>query len=302
MNAETTGSHPIQPIVAGVDDSAHSLAAARWAAEEAVARGLPLQLVHVTPYDHPVNEPGVHTAESILALARTEARRHAEGVCATTRLITGTPGVTLLEASADAALLVLGLTGGGRVDEVLLGSATLAVSGRAECPLVGVRAWPLPSSTRREIVLGVGPDTEANVLETAFEMAERRSSELLVVHCGADGGYENPEAVDAVPQWLEDELADGKRRYPAVKVHCHVSAGLVANTLLRQAARAEALVVGSRNRGRATRILLGSTSRALLRHSQVPVVVVGPNVRHEHPMSLSDGPGQREPRAATPTR
>ncbi|MGW1360486.1 universal stress protein [Streptomyces chartreusis] len=38
-------------IITGVDRSAHSRAAADWAAREALLRGLPLRVVHVSPPD-----------------------------------------------------------------------------------------------------------------------------------------------------------------------------------------------------------------------------------------------------------
>lgn len=279
MNAETSGSVPrTRPIVVGVDDAESSLAAVRWAAEEAVVRGLPLELLHVTPYDHPVAPGSAHGAQSILARGRTVARRHVDGVDVSTRLVTGTAAAALVEASADATLLVVGLTGGGRADEILLSSTSLGVSGRAACPVVGVRSWPLPASTRGEIVLGIDADTEEAVLDTAFELAERRGRDLVVVHCASG---KDPDAGNGGPPWLEDQLAAARRRHPAVKAHTQVHTGLalnIVNTLLRQAARAEAIVVGTRNQGRAARIVLGSTSRGLLRHSQVPVIVVGPDV------------------------
>lgn len=277
MSTETNGStQPARPILVGVDDSQSSLSAVRWAADEAVARVLPLELLHVTPYDNAVAGAGAHGARSILARGLTVARRHADGVDVSTRLLTGAAAAVLQEASADASLLVLGLTGGGRVDEVLLGSTTLSVSGRAACPVVGVRIWPLPTSTRQEIVVGVDEDTEAEVLDAAFEMAEQRDCDLVVVHCASG---KDPEAEDAESGWLWDELTAARDRHPGVRAHSQVHRGLAVNTvtiMLRQSGRAMAVVVGTRNHTGAARLFLGSTSRGLLRHSQVPVVVVGP--------------------------
>jgi len=280
MNAETHDTTPQRrPVLVGIDESESSMAAVRWAAEEAVARGLPLQLVHATPYDHPVVIRGVHGAESMLARARTVARHFADGVEVSSRLVTGPAATVLREASTEASLLVLGLTGGGRVSEVLLGSTTLAVSGRAGCPVVGVRTWPIPPSPRPEIVLGLDADTDPAVLDTALRMAEHRGCSVVVVHCahGADA-----DASGTTPGWLQDQLTTAHDHHPEIKVHTEVHTGLgmnTTNTLLQRAARADAVVVGTRNRGPAARIVLGSTSRGLLRHSQAPVVVVGPGVR-----------------------
>jgi nucleotide-binding universal stress UspA family protein len=282
MNTESTGRIPqTRPIVVGVDDSESSIAAVRWATEEAVARGLPLELLHVTPYDHPVAPGGPRGAQSILARGRTVARRQAEGVQVSTRLITGTATDALRKASTEASLLVLGLIGGGRADEVLVGSTTLAVSGSATCPVVGVRSWPPPASTHGEIVVGIDADTEQTVLDAAFAMAAQRGRGLVVLHCTSS---RDPETSGSEPVWLHEQLAQARRRHPDVKVVVEVHTGglgmNITNTLLRQSARAEAVVVGSHDRGPAARMLMGSTSRGLLRHSQVPVVVIGPQVGH----------------------
>ncbi|MGP4051269.1 universal stress protein [Streptomyces sp. 2A115] len=53
----------LKPVVAGLDGSRESLAAAGWAAREALRRGLPLRLVHAReglPYA-PMTRPSGNT-------------------------------------------------------------------------------------------------------------------------------------------------------------------------------------------------------------------------------------------------
>src|SRR5688572_8836980 len=72
---EDTMSHP---VLAGVDGSAHSAAAADWAAREAALRGVPLRLVHASPSLPGTAVPGTavdrlrHVGERILQRALTD--------------------------------------------------------------------------------------------------------------------------------------------------------------------------------------------------------------------------------------
>ncbi|MDZ4269677.1 MAG: universal stress protein, partial [Mycobacterium sp.] len=47
------GTHVPAPVVAGIDGSDTAIQAARWAADEAISRGVPLRLVYVTKATHP---------------------------------------------------------------------------------------------------------------------------------------------------------------------------------------------------------------------------------------------------------
>jgi nucleotide-binding universal stress UspA family protein len=100
-----------KPVVAGVDGSPQSIAAARFAAREALRCGLPLRLVHAWR-SLPV-VPGVGMLESdvpeILAQARQEIEaRHPELTVETVQIPHGEPD-GLVAASKDAELLVPGV-------------------------------------------------------------------------------------------------------------------------------------------------------------------------------------------------
>lgn len=260
------------PIVVGVDRTAAALAATRWAAEQARERGAPLVLLHAAPYlaAAPTERQPEQRARRILARAWSEAVRHAPGVTGHTELATDDPAAALVRVSAGAALVVLGLSGSGGIDEVLFGSATLGVPDRAGCPVVGVRTWPLPDTGQREIVVGVRDfATDAAAVETAFGEAGRRDRRLVALHCG-------PADQDPVEERRVLQEVDGwRRRYPDVRFHYEIERGPAADALLHLGGNAELIVVGPHTRGPLTRALLGSTSRALLRHSPVPVWVTG---------------------------
>ncbi|WP_445189156.1 universal stress protein [Pseudonocardia sp. Cha107L01] len=273
---------PTDAVLVGVDGSAHALAAVRWAAAEAASRGAPLALVHAAPYldvrARPT--PQVRHATGVLARARTEAERYIDRAAVRTDLETGEPARTLSDLSARAALLVLGLTGTGGIDEILLGSTTTTLSGHVRCPLVGVRRWPLPAERDRFVLLGLDSvEAEADAIEVAFDLARRRARELLVLHArfGAPGTHDlpNDRAVRRERNLLAWNLRVWRHRYPDVRVSYALPAGLASSELLKRSAHAEAIVVGSRKRHPAARVLLGSTSGTLLRYSPVPVIVIG---------------------------
>jgi nucleotide-binding universal stress UspA family protein len=124
-------------VVAGVDGSVHSVAAAHWAAAEAARRGTGLLLVagryHLG-----------HAPDSGESYAETEARARAmlasvaaEARVGVTSLVRGGyPAALLVEEAQNAAPVVLGRRGPGRA--VGLGSTTHAVLHHAPSPVAVV--------------------------------------------------------------------------------------------------------------------------------------------------------------------
>ncbi|MEO3778945.1 universal stress protein [Micromonospora sp. B11E3] len=139
------------PVVVGVDGSALSRAAVRFAADEAAVRGAPLRAVHA--YRHPASagpgdmQPLVHDpdllrgeedrvlAGALTGLAERYPRVPVERVVAHAR-----PVAALTEASRAAQLLVVGARGHGEFTGLLLGSVSHAVLHHADCPVAVVRA------------------------------------------------------------------------------------------------------------------------------------------------------------------
>ncbi|MYW20431.1 universal stress protein, partial [Streptomyces sp. SID2955] len=132
------------PIVVGVDGSQPSLRAADWAADEAALRGAPLRLVHASVwerYEGPVldagpDEPSERTLiEDIVSAAEHRARLRRPGVRITAEVLPEEPEYTLVRESRAALAVVLGSRGRSGVAEALRGSVSLAVAGRAHCPV-----------------------------------------------------------------------------------------------------------------------------------------------------------------------
>jgi nucleotide-binding universal stress UspA family protein len=73
---------------------------------------------------------------------------------------------------------------------------------------------------------------------------------------------------------LDDRLAGWTVKYPEVAVERVVVRASPAGTLVGRSRAAGLVVVGSRGRGSARGLLLGSVSQAVLHHAHAPVAVV----------------------------
>jgi nucleotide-binding universal stress UspA family protein len=138
---------PKGTIVVGVDGSAPSLRALRWAAEEASARGRSLEVIHVwerpqayAPLGagaYPVDPGPAHDeGQRVLDRALADARALAPGVSLRGRLEEGGPGTVLIDAAHGADLIVVGTRGLGGVRSFFLGSVSQQVAHHARCPVV----------------------------------------------------------------------------------------------------------------------------------------------------------------------
>jgi nucleotide-binding universal stress UspA family protein len=198
----------------------------------------------------------------------------------TTRLIDGSPGGVLIDASRDAQLLVLGHRGLGGFAGLLIGSVAAQTTGHARCPVVVVRGDDPPVGA--PVVLGTDGSPQANrAAEVAFAQARLRDVELVLAHHQPAGKSSAGASVTGNPGFwatVGDAGALGAgARYPDVKYRTEVVPGnSVASALTAFARRASAglLVVGTRGLGGFRGLVMGSTSRALIEHASCPVMVV----------------------------
>jgi len=143
-------------IVVGIDGTEHASAALRWAAEEAALRQATLVAVHAwtfmpvtTPADSGLVPMAWTESMEVLDASRAAAERIAgdqvravlgEEHDAVVKVVEGGPATALVEAAADADLLVVGNQGRGNLASALLGSTSAEVADAAPCPVVIVRA------------------------------------------------------------------------------------------------------------------------------------------------------------------
>jgi nucleotide-binding universal stress UspA family protein len=138
------------PVVVGVDGSELSDLAVGFAVEEAARRGTALVAVHAWLHPVPLG-PGdvLPLVYDLDALAAEEERVLAEAVAGYAerypevpirqQLVRGNPSRVLVDASAEAQLVVVGARGRGGLAGMLLGSVSHAVLHHARCPLAIVR-------------------------------------------------------------------------------------------------------------------------------------------------------------------
>ena len=130
-------------IVVGLDETAASHAALRWAIDRAGETGNPVSAVYVydTPPTPALRSHAVRHARESHARARATAWLQdvaADTPAAWARLVVaeGSPVKVLLAASRSADLMVLGAPRRGRLRRVLTNRVARRCSGRARCPVV----------------------------------------------------------------------------------------------------------------------------------------------------------------------
>jgi nucleotide-binding universal stress UspA family protein len=145
-------------IVVGVDGSAGSDAALRWALDEARLRGSRVRVVHSYEIPHDsfaeVGAPGLLAppvaagdidrlrenaeaqARAVVESAVQRAGDAAEGLEIEHAPLAGQATETLIEAGRNAELLVLGSRGRGGFLGLLLGSVSQQLASHAPCPVV----------------------------------------------------------------------------------------------------------------------------------------------------------------------
>ncbi|WBB61744.1 universal stress protein [Streptomyces sp. WMMC500] len=281
-------------VVVGVDGSDPSMAAVRWAAEDAAARPVPLRLVHAEaalPGDRQAGARGSLREEwvgdRIDTAWREAARRHPDLEISGGET-TETAVKALLEAAQEGDLLVLGSRGIGAAAGFFTGSVALPVVAHASVPTVLVREDWYPDTDRDlPVVVGVDPAHRCDpVLEFAFETAHRSGSPLRVLHMWRRSSvYAYPSALPdpkigadlatEARQKLDAALGTWQARYPGVPTERELLDGEVAPRLLEQGAGARLLVGGRRlHRHRRFPTLIGPVTHALMHHAIAPVAVV----------------------------
>lgn len=290
-------------IVCAVDGSDASATAAKWAANTAVKRGIPLRLVSSYSMPQFLYAEGMVPPQELYEDLEAETLKKIEeatriavefvpGVDVSHQIEEGSPIDMLLDLSEQATMIVMGSRGLGGLSGMVMGSVSAAVVSHAACPVVVVREDNHVTEETKygPVVVGVdGSGVSQKAIENAFKEADARGAELIAVHTWMDMQVQASLAglSAAQQQWqvVEEEqnallghrLAGWQERYPDVRVTRVVTRDRPVRALADASEGAQLLVVGSHGRGGFKGMLLGSTSRALLQAAPCPMMVVRPD-------------------------
>lgn len=225
--------------------------------------------------------------------------RHTAEIAATTRpdVETATqveicaPIEALVVEARRARLLVLGDRGLGGLAGLMLGSVAVSLAAHGACPVVIVRGdrgrtGSVPGDGAQDpVVVGIdgSPVSEA-ALAFGFDAAAARGVGLVAVHAWSPTAID--EALAPLMDWdavavgeqavLAERLAGWGQKHPQVAVRQVVVRDGAVRALVDASRGAQLVVVGSRGRGNATGLLLGSVSHGVLHGAHCPVAVVRP--------------------------
>ena len=291
-------------VVVGADGSDNGAAALLWAADTAVAYGLPLTVLHARPDATGVptllDEPTGVLGEAVRLV------REAHGDLQVRALqMPDAPVQSLLAAGADADVLVLGSRGVEGFRGLLLGSTAMHVAPYAQCPVVVVHAGresgvPFEAGDDEignpgQVVLGYDGSPASN-RAAAFAFRHAQAIGCGVVAVSVEPGRGEPET-----EWIHPQNATPgsdtsafhspvivtAASFPDVPVSFVSGTGRPAEVLLSEALGATLLVVGSRGSGGFSGLVMGSVSQKVLAHADCPVAVLHPGISAETAAGLT---------------
>jgi nucleotide-binding universal stress UspA family protein len=270
-----------RPVVCGIHDGEHTLAAAGMAAMLARCLARRLELVHVC---EPGSPPDIGLVWPVLGSL--------EGVFepgeVMLRLESGEPEMRLAQASHEAELLVVGVSGQGVVRRALGRDVTSSLARDAAAPVVAVStdgATDLSGVKGRAVVCGVRDRRDLACVRAAARVARGIGQPLVLAHV-VQPAFPSALAVQASTQPVARE------RYPEVDAlleECSATAEAVLDAVpgkrvetgvpgptlvtLARERRAGLLAVSSSSRGPLAAAINGAAARHVLRHAEMPVMV-----------------------------
>ncbi len=203
----------------------------------------------------------------------------------TTQVERGNPVARLLEASEEAALLVIGSDYTGPDSGPVRGAHGIRIAAGASCPVVVVPDIDLDAD-RRGVVVGVdGSPVSEKAVRFAAAEADRLGEPLIAVsvwtplQAPRNDLAVYPELYLTNMQAATEEvqslaLAGLAVDYPDLEVERRVERGYPSHVINEAAATARLAVVGTHGRGAIARFLLGSISHEVLARLAAVTAVV----------------------------
>jgi nucleotide-binding universal stress UspA family protein len=281
-------------ILVGVDGSAESDAAVRWATREAILRDELITLLHVvapvvaswpmTPMHESITKWQKENAWEVIEQARktlfAEVGESPPEVHAEVLYSHVVP--TLIDASKQARMVVAGSRGMGAVGRLLMGSVSAGLVHHAHCPVAVIHPEEASAANQNApVLLGIdgSPASEA-ATAWAFDEALCQRVPLVALHVWSDVGVlpilgtDWREYESQGEEVLAERLAGWQENYPDVHVRRRLECDQPVRWLLEESDHAQLVVVGSHGRGGFAGMTLGSVSAAVAQSAKVPVIVV----------------------------
>ncbi len=292
-NTEIKDEETRSRVVVGVDSSDNSARAARWAAQEAASRGVPLTVVHAVhlpeggaslPLEPPEYARKTRAeGAQLLELAASNLRAEFPKLQVDIELSDLSAARTLNTLSLESTLIVTGTRGHGGFAGMLLGSVSRKLAAHAHCPLVVVRGEQ-PEDVLNEVVLGVEPGQKESAIRYAFAAAQRYGATLHAVRAWQPRAtYSGPmgtrfsdfsEIRDEERKAVEHLLEPFRSSFPSVKTEITAERGNPVPILIEAARETRLLVVGAHRHHGPLAVGAGYVAEGLLAHSPTPVAIV----------------------------
>jgi nucleotide-binding universal stress UspA family protein len=263
------------PVVVGIDGSDAAIAAAQWAAKEAVHQDVPLRLVQVIQItEGPIASADAYPAEDEYAVSSLRAARSAVEatglpVKIETAVLCADVDSALIAESISATLVCVGSVGIGRVANMMLGSTAAILAGYAQCPVAIIRRFadgPLPQGGFIAVAVDDQPGND-EVMQWAMEEARVRRAPVLALRVGrwAQLQTRDEHFHRRLDQWL--------CRYPDVQIEVATTRLGLARYLEGYIDAVQLVVIGALDASRVTQ-LVGPRSLPILRHADCSVLIV----------------------------
>ena len=258
-------------ILVGVDDSAPSRAAIRWAIDRARAADMRVDILHVVEdewdaVDKLISVASRGDATALVASLKAYAESLDPTVPVEVRMLDGDPLMALAEASGEADLLVVGTHKTGFIHGKVFGSKLLALATIANCPVAFI---PDQAKNTRQGIVASAEDSPSGRKTVRFAAAEAgRDSQLLTLVLAA------PPTSSTIDRRLTDVLELARSGDASLRVRARLSARGIAEALIDASTTASLLVVGqprTRERGVAP---LSRVAHDVLLNIASPTIVV----------------------------
>ena len=275
------------PIVVGYCPGSHAQEALSWAVRESGHLGLPLVVLFAADYPGMATAPGprmpaldpgaLDAAHEVTARGVLDAQQRDRRITVHGRTLVTSATRSLIEASPQASMIVVGSRGRGPVLGAMLGSVSRSVPARAHCPVVVVPPGTAAKVVGPECRVTVGTDgsrVSMLAVDHAAAIAASRSAPLDVICC-TGGASPIPLTSDQAHGILSRVEQDMSRSHPDLQLTTRMVPSSPQAALIEASEESGLVVVGSRGRGALEQVILGSVSASVIRDASSPVGVVG---------------------------